>query len=47
MVAKCYYGDYHCRYFTNTDNFSSIYNISKVKEFKPDILFKIGIQYGS
>ena len=40
------YGGYLCRYFTNNDNFCSVYNISKTKELNPDIIFNFGIQYG-
>ena len=39
-------GEYLCRYFTNNDNFFSVYYISKTKEFNPDIIFNFGIQYG-
>ena len=33
-------------YFTYNDNFFSVYNIFKTKEFNPDIIFNSGIQYG-
>ena len=37
---------YLSRYSTDFDNFFSVYNISKAKEFNPDIIFNFGIWYG-
>ena len=39
-------GAYLSRYFTDNDNFSAFCNISKAKEFNPDIILNFGIQYG-
>ena len=43
---EMFLGPYLSRYFTDYDNFCSVYNISNAKEFNPDIIFNFGIQYG-
>ena len=39
-------GAYLSRYFTDNDNFCSVYNISNAMKFNLDIMFNFGIQYG-
>ena len=43
---EMFQGLYLRRYSTDNENSSNVYNISKVKKFKPDILLNFGIQYG-